>query len=163
MRTAPDWIQTALVTGTSGTLAPWLGKIMAWSAGLSRLMRAEWLADTAIKQHHIDPRFRELVFDDLVRASDPGFNVRVSRALVDLQLPKQATMPFLALVGGNETYFAKSAMRKIVSSIHGAQGALVPDVGHLWNLQQPELFCEVVRSWVTRQEMHSTLQRWSSR
>ena len=161
MRVAPELIQTALVTGTSGTLGPWLGKIMIWSAGLSRLMRAEKLADLAITQHHIEPRFRNLVYEDLVRAADPDFNIRVAKALVSLRLPKQTSAPFLVLVGDDETYFAKSAMKKIASSIQGARGAIVPNVGHLWNLQQPALFCDVVHSWVKQNEVHPSLFQWS--
>jgi len=158
MRIAPRLMRTALVTGTSGTLAPWLGKIMKWSAGASGLLSAKWLANAAIAQHHIAPRYRDLVYDDLVRAVDPGFNTRVADALVSLRLPSQTATPFLALVGENETYFAKAAQRKIVASIQGAKGAIVPAVGHVWNLEQPELFCDVVRSWVKRNELHPSLR-----
>jgi pimeloyl-ACP methyl ester carboxylesterase len=160
LRQHPDCVQTMLVTGTSGPLTPLLGRVMIWSAGLGKLMPAAWLANAAIKQFGIEPQ-RALVYDDLLRAGDPGFNRRVAQSLMTHCLPEQSGVPLLVLVGGQETAAAKAAARGPLSHIPRATGRLVPGVGHVWNLQAPDLFNAVVRAWVTQIHLPATLQSLS--
>jgi hypothetical protein len=35
------------------------------------------------------------------------------------------------------------------TTIQGAKGVMVPGVGHIWNLEAPNLFTDLVRFWVT--------------
>jgi pimeloyl-ACP methyl ester carboxylesterase len=144
----PDRVQTSLVTGTSGKLSKLLGQVMAWSADTTRLFSANWLVNTSIRTFGIDPAYRDLVVDDLKRALDPGFNRRIAQALMTLDMPTANTRPLLVLVGEKETMTAKQAARQIYKTVPNAKAATVPGVGHVWNLQKPALFCEVVRKWV---------------
>ncbi len=157
LRQYPDIVQTMLVTGTSGPLSPWLGRVMIWSAGLGKLMPDAWLANVAIQQFGLEAQ-RSLVYDDLLHAGDPGFNQRVARALMNHQLPERSAVPLLVLVGERETAAAKSAARGRLGHIPGATGRLVPVVGHVWNLQAPELFNAVVRAWATQSALPPELK-----
>lgn len=160
LRQHPDCVESLLVTGTSGPLSPMLGRVMIWSAALGKLMPPAWLANAAIKQFGLEAQ-RELVYDDLLRAGEPGFNRRVAQGLIMHHLPEQSAVPLLVLVGGKETAAAKAAARGPLSHIPGATGRLVPGVGHVWNLQAPDLFNTVVRAWVTQTPLPATLQSLS--
>ncbi len=153
----PAHIDTALVTGTSGKLSKTLGQVMVWSASISRLFSAKWLTNASIKSFGIE-HYRDLVYDDLLHATDPGLNRRIAQALVALELPLKNTIPLLVLVGEKETSVAKQAARKIFHDIPNAKAAIVPGVGHVWNLQKPDLFCEVVKMWALQQKVSEKLQ-----
>jgi pimeloyl-ACP methyl ester carboxylesterase len=157
LRTAPDSVQTAIVTGTSGKVSRMLGMVMLASAPLGRLFSAKWMTNAGIRQFGIE-QYRDLVYDDLLRAVDPGFNQRIARALMALELPTQNRAPLLVLVGEKETSPAKQAARQILAAVPNTKGATVPKVGHVWNLQAPDLFCDVVRMWVLQQKVAETLR-----
>ena len=161
LRSYPRRVRTAIVTGTSGKLSRTLGQIMIWSAVISRLFSAKWLTNAGIKQFGIEP-YRDLVYDDLLRATAPGFNRRLAQSLMALELPLNNTIPLLVLVGEKETGVAKQAARQIFRDISNAKAALVPGVGHVWNLQKPDLFCEVAKMWALEQKIAGSLQTISS-
>lgn len=62
---------------------------------------------------------------------------------------ENVTAPTLAVVGTKDTGPAKRAVPYLVRVMPNASGYLVPDVGHQWNAEQPELFSEMVRAWVS--------------
>jgi len=78
--------------------------------------------------------------------------------LMALELPVNNTVPLLVLVGEKETGAAKSAARQLFAAIPGVQAAIVPDVAHVWNLQKPDLFCDVVSQWATQKKIHGSLR-----
>ena len=57
------------------------------------------------------------------------------------------SIPVLVVVGGKETLFAKAMARKLTHRIPGAKGIIVPALGHIWNMQDPQLFARVTRKW----------------
>jgi len=64
----------------------------------------------------------------------------------------------LITVGQNETLVVQQAAREISTTIQGAKGVMVPGVGHIWNLEAPDLFTETLRSWVTDTPLPQTLR-----
>jgi hypothetical protein len=45
----------------------------------------------------------------------------------------------------------------VLSRTLPAQAMVVPRVGHMWNLQAPDLFTETVRAWITDQPVPKEL------
>jgi pimeloyl-ACP methyl ester carboxylesterase len=66
--------------------------------------------------------------------------------------------PVLIVVGEKETFVAKQHARKLVRAIPGARGLLVSTVGHVWNLQAPDLFTDMLRAWITDSPLPPSLQ-----
>ena len=58
------------------------------------------------------------------------------------------TMPLLAVVGEKDTKPARRAVRHLVRVVPRARGRRVKGVGHQWNAEAPDLFSDMVRSWV---------------
>src|SRR5262249_8563985 len=121
-----------------------------------RLFSAQWMTNAGIKQFGIEP-YRDLVYDDLLHAVDPAFNKRMAHSLMALELPTNNKALLLVLVGEKETPAAKSAAHQLFDQIPNASAATVPGVGHVWNLQNPALFCEVVSLWATQQQIAPAL------
>lgn len=116
------------------------------------------LVKASLKQFGIPPQYHDLVRADLQATSTPEFTREFTQALMGMQLPTQTERPVLVVVGEKETIPAKQAARKLVQDIPGARGALVPGLGHVWNLQDPYLFSRVVKLWVDRHEIDNELR-----
>jgi pimeloyl-ACP methyl ester carboxylesterase len=93
-------------------------------------------------------RQRAALCSDLRHSFTPPFVQHVALALTELELPRVARAPVLVLVGGRELWGSRAAARRVVGRVQGARGGVVPGVGHLWNLQAPDLFVAVLRAWV---------------
>ena len=147
LRLAPEVIDRALVTGTAAVLDRWLGRLSLASLGVLRLYKVETLAEMTLKQQGIPAQYRDLVFPDLAATATESFNRTTIQALMDMQLPLQNSRPLLAMVGSKETPTAKAAARKLVRTLPNTTGAMVPGLNHVWPLQDPGLFCRVLRAW----------------
>jgi hypothetical protein len=51
----------------------------------------------------------------------------------------------------------KRAARELSRTLP-AQAMMVPGVGHMWNLQAPDLFIETVHAWITNQPVPKVLK-----
>lgn len=73
-------------------------------------------------------------------------------------MPAASRSPTLVAVGEKETFLAKRAARALSRAIPEAKGVSVPGVGHVWNFQVPDLFCETVRSWTNDRPLPAGLR-----
>ena len=155
---SPEVVTSALVSGCAVNISPLLASITRASGGLNKLLPPTWLAEQALKQFGVPQAYRDLVYDDVVQTATAAFNRRTVDVLVEAHAPEQAER-LLVAVGARETPAAKSAARGFVRDIRGAQGVMVPDGQHLWNLQRESLFTETVRAWVTGAPLPGELVR----
>jgi pimeloyl-ACP methyl ester carboxylesterase len=158
MRSAPGAMSSALVSGSAAKLGRVLGAISIASAGLYRVMSRESLVNAGYKQFGIPPQYRDLFRDDMLASFDPSLNRRVTEALMTMVVPERAVVPTLVAVGSRETIPARQAARRLVTTIQGARGVVAPGLGHVWNLQDPDLFCGMVRAWVEGTPLPRSLQ-----
>lgn len=148
MLTAPERVESLLVSGTASGLGRVLGTVSLWSAGLYRLMSPERLAALSARQFGIPEEFAEAFREDLARCATADFTRSFTRALMGLRLPLEARVPILVAVGEHETWAAHRAARVLARRLPDARAVTVPGVGHVWNLQAPALFSATVRAWV---------------
>ncbi|ATB30116.1 hypothetical protein MEBOL_003571 [Melittangium boletus DSM 14713] len=149
LRTEPERLRSVFVTGTSARLGRVLGMISLASASLTRVLGPERLAELSLRQFAIPPEYQDIVREDLVRGCEEPFLRHVTQALMAQRLPTRATVPTLVAVGERETLPARRAARTLVATLTGARGVQVPSLGHVWNLQAPDLFTALVRAWST--------------
>jgi pimeloyl-ACP methyl ester carboxylesterase len=62
------------------------------------------------------------------------------------------TIPFptLVVVGELDTVIPPEVTREYAAKIPGSQMMVIPHAGHISNLEQPETFLEVVRTFLAR-------------
>jgi pimeloyl-ACP methyl ester carboxylesterase len=147
LRIAPECVDHMIVSGTSAGMGKALGWLLIAGGVMYRFMSPQALLKAAYRQFAIPPQYEELVRDDLLLSMNEVFNTHTAQALMDLKPPTAVTAPILVAVGEKETFVAKSDARKLVGAIQGARGIIVPGVGHVWNLQAPDLFADMVRTW----------------
>lgn len=157
LRTAPEVVQTAFVTGTAAGLGNLLGQIAIASAALYRFIPTKTLVNASLKQFKIPEKYRPLVQDDLAATSTSAFTRRTIEALMGMTLPTASPVPLLVAVGEKETAAARQAARTL-AALPNARGVTVPSAGHVWNLQLPDLFTETVRQWVRNQSVPDSLR-----
>jgi len=59
-------------------------------------------------------------------------------------------MPTLVMCGGNDKPNLKAA-RDLASGIPAAELKIIPDVGHVWNIENPDLFNQYIIQFMTSQ------------
>jgi pimeloyl-ACP methyl ester carboxylesterase len=158
LRIDPRVVDRAVVSGTAAGLDKITGYLGLALAGTMRLMSAKRMADSAVRQFGVPPEYRPLFYDDYLRGNTAPYLRHVVRALMGMKLPEQIERPLLVAVGGKETLAAKGAARKLTDVFPGARGVAAPGLGHLWNLQAPDLFSAAVRAWVTDQPLPPELR-----
>lgn len=157
-RRRPDLLGRVIVSGTAAGIGRMLGLLMKWSAFLYRRLDAERLVKLTVRQLRIPPEYSGMLRQDLAVGATDAFNRHVAEALMTLKLPTANTVPLLVAVGEQETWYAKRAARQIVRVVPQARGVLVPGAGHVWNLQHPDLFTDMVRAWCEERPLPQALR-----
>jgi len=156
MVAAPEVVDHAILSGTGTRLGKFLVSVQRLNEPILRLLRPEQLAALVAIQFGIPSQYRDLLRDDFKAFSVDAF-MQVLEAYLDIEMPSKTISPTLVVVGQKETFFAKQAARQLSRSIPGARGVMIPKVGHVWNLQAPDLFADTVRAWLADRPLPDTL------
>jgi pimeloyl-ACP methyl ester carboxylesterase len=156
VRSAPEVVDHVMVTGAAAGLSPFLGWLTINSTWMYKLIPENMLLDMAVRQFGIPAAYRAEFREDLILGMSTEFTKNFTHALMEIQIPASAKL--LVCVGEKETFIAKRDARKLATTISGARGVVVPAVGHVWNLEQPQLFSDTVRAWVSDQVLPAMLQ-----
>lgn len=143
----PDLVDHVVISGTAQPIGPLLAWLNNLNAPFLKMMSKDQIANTLAKQFGIPTSMQEHIED--IKLLTPEAILRTSDVLKDIVVPLEATNPVLVCVGGKETFVAKNMARKYVHTLKNARGMIAPNVGHVWNLQSPELFTNTVRAWIT--------------
>jgi len=148
MRLAPAYVDHAIVTGTAPLKA--YGKFVIALIPLMKLFNIEKQVDASYKQFGIPEAYRAMFREDLLLSTTPAFTKHAIEALIDLNhlLPCESEASTLVAVGAKENGTAKRGARKFAACLKRSQRIVVPGVGHVWNLQAPDLFTDTVRDWI---------------
>lgn len=156
MVASPQLVDHVILSGTAARMS----KLLVWMSMLNepilRLLNPRQLAAIVCWQFGIPAKFRDQLSDDFKAFSSKTL-ANVMKTYLDIEIPTKTKSPTLVAVGQKETIYAKSAARFLNRSIPGSTGVLVPNCGHVWNLEAPDLFTETVRAWVTDRQLPSGL------
>jgi pimeloyl-ACP methyl ester carboxylesterase len=156
MVVAPEVVDHAILSGTGMRMSKSLIAIERLNEPLLRLLRPEQLAALVALQFGIPSRYRDVLRDDFKAFSVDVF-MQVLEAYPTIETPSSTASPTLVAVGQKETFIAKQIARRLSRAIPGARGVMIPKMGHVWNLQAPDLFTDTVRAWVTDHPLPDTL------
>lgn len=147
-RLAPEVVGRVMVSGTAAGVGKFLGGLSLASLWMLRLYKPETLAAMSARQWNIPKEYQAEFIEDLRAASTVEFNRTMIRSLMEMRLPEALPEPLLATVGAKETITAKQAARKLVRLYPRAVGRVVPNMGHVWVLEDPDLFAAAARAWI---------------
>ncbi len=158
MRLAPTYVDHAIITGTAPLKA--YGKLAIALIPLMKFFNIEKQADASYKQFGIPEAYRATFREDLLLTTTPAFTRHSIEALIDLNdlLPCESDTSTLVAVGAKENSVAKGGARKFAACLKHSRMVIVPGVGHVWNLQAPDLFTDTVRNWIEDRPLPDVLR-----
>jgi pimeloyl-ACP methyl ester carboxylesterase len=118
---------------------------------LLALAKQNFVLGQTIKALHIPPEFAAQ-YERATKQMTPELFVKISRDAHDFRPPdalKAVTIPTLAVAGSKEPGVNRRATQMIAALMPNAKGYVAPDLGHMWNVENPQLFNRMVRSWLT--------------
>jgi pimeloyl-ACP methyl ester carboxylesterase len=140
----PEVIDHVMISGTATRLDPVLASIN----GMMGFLSPAQLAQLIFLQSNIPQDYHPLVFEGVRTVKSAAFR-HFSQEVTQIELPQRVHAPLLITVGQQETWVVQQAAHEMSTTIRGAKGVMVAGVNHIWNLEAPHLFTEIVRSWVT--------------
>lgn len=139
-------LNKVILSGTSARLSPLMMKIQDLNKPFFKFLKPEQLAALVAMQFAIPRQFQEEFKQDFQEFSAPAFS-QMMDSYGTIEPLAGVTVPFLAVAGGKETFVAKDMVRTLIKGAPHASGGIVKDAGHVWNLQFPKLFSDMVRTY----------------
>ena len=150
---APEVVDHVILSGTAARFGPTLLAALKAQVALSQWLMArlssQQLGALMSLQLSLPAEYRPMLEEDMRRVPAEAMARFLLATYAEIVTPTRATTPVLVAVGQKETVVARAMARRLHRAIAGSQGIVVPRANHVWNLQYPDLFAEVVRAWVT--------------
>jgi pimeloyl-ACP methyl ester carboxylesterase len=110
------------------------------------------------------PAIYEKYFREDIRLLKPDSFTRLLTSVLTYRVPAElgkVISPTLIVAGEKEYAITRRSVRDLVAAIPGAQGKIALKMKHNWNMQNPELFSEMVRSWIEEKPLPHELVPFS--
>ncbi|MET4781435.1 alpha/beta hydrolase [Glaciihabitans sp. UYNi722] len=155
----PGVVRSAMLTGLAAEPISPLMQAIGRLGGLSMKSRA--YARMSARTIEVPPELLEeyLAQSRNFRRSDYQRFTREIFAGVSLDGLSTMDVPVLVVAGERESPTARRSAAIVAAAIPGAVAALAPGVGHVWNVENPELFNETVTMWVNDHHISPELIR----
>ena len=157
LRDVPGVIDHMMVSGTAARLGPMIAALSKLGKPLLRILKPAQLISLGLRQSKIPQPYLSVLLED-VRHLKPEAIIHFADALVKMELPQGVHAPILVTFGQKEIYMtmANRAARELSRTLP-AKAVMAPGVGHVWNLEAPDLFTDTVRAWMTDQPLPKEL------
>jgi pimeloyl-ACP methyl ester carboxylesterase len=147
----PEVVDKVMLSGTSARLSPFMTGVFKLYLNINKpflkLLPASWLGKLLSFQFGIPQEHLGDLADDMKRMNPDVMAGTLLASYLDIQTPANTDKEILVVAGEKETPFAKAMARQLAAQIPNAKGMLIPKLGHVWNLQDPILFSQVLRWW----------------
>jgi pimeloyl-ACP methyl ester carboxylesterase len=155
LRDVPEVVDHMMVSGTAAHLSPVIAALSKLGKPLLHILKPAPLMSLALRQSKILQPYLSVLLEDLHHLK-PEAIIHFADALVKAELPQGVQIPVLVTFGQKEAYMAKRAARELSRTLP-AKAVMAPGVGHIWNLEAPDLFTDTVRAWMTDQPLPQEL------
>jgi pimeloyl-ACP methyl ester carboxylesterase len=155
LRDVPEVVDHMLVSGTAARLGPQVAALSKLGKPLLHILKPAPLISLALRQSKIPQPYLRVLLED-VRHLKPEAIIHFADEFVKTELPQGVHAPILVTVGQKEDFMVKRAARELSRTLP-AKAVMAPGVGHLWNLEAPDLFTDTVRAWTTDQPLPQEL------
>lgn len=120
------------------------------ASGVARDMMPKLLGKTSIEERpEIESNIRRLIKQQSVQAIR-GAALRMMDRPNSFPTLETLRVPALVIVGEEDTLTPVDDSRKMQAAAAGSELVVMPETGHLANLERPELFNEIVRGFLER-------------
>lgn len=158
LQTHPHLILSALITGASPQLSSFVVALingiltpLSWLLSPKR-STASMVKTLNIPQHHAGD-----IEDDMKKVSTSTMKHMYS-LMKDINIPTASTHPLLIIAGERESGLITKNIRKLLTALPHSKGAIAPGLNHAWSYENPQLFADVVHTWIEKKEVHVGLR-----
>ena len=154
----PEVVRSLLVSGVPYGRVP--APLRAANRAFLWLYERPWGARLVARAFRLPDDDSRQAFLETALTTDAGALRDIANLNENQPIPpgiSECEVQTLAVAGENGTQVASAAVPYLAGHMPDAIGATVPGVGHLWNAEQPELFTEMVRTWVDEGRPHPDL------
>ncbi len=123
-----------------------------------KFIKLEPLIKLGFKNLSVPAQYHDMLTEDTLRTSNETFNKHLFKELMAAPMPCDSSISTLVVVGERENFIAKQYARKIVACLKQSQGFIVSGMNHVWNLQDPDLFAEMVGAWIEHRPLPAGLR-----
>lgn len=153
---SPEVVGRAIVTSALVRRIPGIACLIKPSVKLMMpLTKAEWFIKMQAKALSVpDDDFANYYNDSMSITAEALENIL--RENINFGLPEgleYCTVPTLILVGQKERRVMRNSAKDLVSAIPNSQGYLVQGVGHNFSFEDPNLYNNVLRAWLTNKQL----------
>jgi pimeloyl-ACP methyl ester carboxylesterase len=163
----PEIVKSAVISGA-------LVRPISFARILSPLVQIGLRCYEPVKSSHLCikvsmkaftiPAIYENSFREDILLLKPDSFTRLLINVITYKLPSgldRVTSPTLIVAGEKEYAVTRQSARDLIMAIDGAQGRTALRMKHNWNMQDPELFTQMVRSWIERKPLPHKLVPFS--
>lgn len=113
-----------------------------------------------IRSYNI-PKGLSKKFKESTYVIQPDSAERIIREKILFEMPsnlENVEVPVLIIAGEKEYKVIKESLWDLVNIFTNSKAYFAPGVGHMWNIENPELFNRVLRSWIQDEELTTELE-----
>jgi len=157
LRDVPEVVDHMMVSGTAAHFSPVIAALSKLGNPLLHVFKPAPLISFGLRQSRIPQPYLRVLLED-VRHLKPEAIVHFADALVKMEVPQGVQTPVLVAFGQKEILMTRAnrAARSLGRTLP-AKAVMAPGVGHLWNLEAPDLFTDTVLAWMTDQPLPKEL------
>jgi pimeloyl-ACP methyl ester carboxylesterase len=152
LSTHPELVDRTICSGTNVSpnnglrlLSPLLKLIMIL---YSPLQNTDYMIRANMKQFGIPPEY-EADYRNDIRLLTPSLSTQIMVESMTYSLPTLVDVSgLLVAYGEREVEQIKKSARMIRDKYPGVPCIVAPGVFHIWNMEKPELFTALIRSWI---------------
>ncbi|MEO0375890.1 MAG: alpha/beta hydrolase [Cyanobacteria bacterium P01_A01_bin.17] len=157
---SPSVVERAVLSGVHILPMPNRQLMMVMSYLMMPFMRSSWMAHLNANALHIPPgqfdgyhrSFRQMSRQAFLKASGDAVNFEVPENISSIAVPTLIT------AGENEQALIHKSQQALVKMTPHIEAYIAPNVGHGWSLEAPQLFAEMIYSWIQAQPLPDQLQ-----
>jgi len=157
LRDVPEVVDHLMVSGTAARFSPLIAALSKLGKPLLHILKPAPMISLGLRLSNVPQPYLSVMLED-VRHLKPEAIIHFADELVKRELPQGAYTAILVTFGQKEilTTMANRAARELCQTLP-AQAMMAPGVGHIWNLEAPDLFTETMRAWITDQPVPKEL------
>ena len=107
------------------------------------------------------PRNLRSKFKESTYVIEPESLDKIIRENILFKMPDNighADVPVLIMTGEKDYRIVNESAVNLLNTLPNSKGAMALKVGHLWNIENPELFNKALRAWITDKELPEDIE-----
>ena len=165
LATAPEVVRNALITGTLLQSTPHtesLQELLDYTLTDYKVVKdSRFLIKANMRMYNISKSHFDQ-FQESTRRIKADSMDRILQANLFFTLPpglEKADIPVRVMMGEKDYKVIKESAGELIRAIPQSEAYLVPKRGHMWSMESPELFNQVLRSFINKEELPPAIKR----